>query len=175
MKDTKKLTFWNMFHFSWILFNMAKVLQNLISPQILTCLTQKWTTFWAANFNGNVQLYECILLHISFYHISHFNSLLCKKIHLGSCNSLHTFLSYLQIGFPWVEEITQLLPLGSSKCTMHCARDVHLVGSLIHSSPYKFCLKNCMQTKCTNMTTEINILPLGNITLMSKMQVHCGN
>jgi hypothetical protein len=30
---------------------------------------------------------------------------------------------------------------------MHCAWDVHLAGSLIHASPYKFCLKNCTQTK----------------------------
>lgn len=95
-----------------------------------------------------IQWHPCLMLHSSLYHISHFNSLLCKKIHLGSCYTLHAFLSYLEIGFPWVEEIAQLLPLSSSKRTVHCAWDVYLAGSLIHASPYKFCLKNCTQTKC---------------------------
>lgn len=94
------------------------------------------------------QLHPRLLLHSSLYRIAHFNSLLCKKIHLGSCYTLHAFLSYQEIGFPWVEEITQLLPLSSSKRAMHCTWDVHLAGSLIHASPYKFCLKNCTQTKC---------------------------
>lgn len=46
------------------------------------------------------QLHPCLMLHSSLYHILHFNSLLCKKIHLDSCYTLHAFLSYLEIGFP---------------------------------------------------------------------------
>jgi len=34
MKDTMKLIFWNMFYFNLIFLNMAKVLQNLIWPEI---------------------------------------------------------------------------------------------------------------------------------------------
>jgi hypothetical protein len=52
-----------------------------------------------------------------------------------------------------------LLPLGSPKCAMHRARDVHLAGSLIHASPHKFGLQNCIQTICANIRKKINVFP----------------